>query len=320
MNAPVPRWSKAATPVWALVSGLPERRRNRQLLAMLQVFIDESVSKEFPVYAMAGPVATAEQWAKFSDEWQAVLDMPLKLDYFKMSEAMSCIGQFAGFSEERRDERVQMFADVLNANHIGGIACCLPHNVYKEIFVHPGIPKYLQNPYLFLLFGILQYIPALMGHLKLEDDVDVIFDDQMGAKDRVMNSWEALKTLAPYLTNPPAFRNDQKTLPLQGADMIAWVVRKKWEGIFDWRTDRSQPDLRPPRWRPKFKMRPPRPSLEWVWNEKMLMDYYGRWLALTANTTVKMTLTAADGSQEVIEWSSDAIEREHALRNQKKGE
>ena len=45
---------------------------------VLRAYIDESehqASEGPPVFVMGGFIAPAESWAKFSDEWQEVLDM-----------------------------------------------------------------------------------------------------------------------------------------------------------------------------------------------------------------------------------------------------
>jgi hypothetical protein len=40
-----------------------------------------------PVMVLGGFIATAPQWEAFVPEWQAMLDAPPRISYFKMSEA-----------------------------------------------------------------------------------------------------------------------------------------------------------------------------------------------------------------------------------------
>jgi hypothetical protein len=73
---------------------------------MLQAYLDDSGMGQPPASVMAGFVSTSERWATFSDEWKQALDMRPSIEYFKMSEAAACSGQFAHWSDERRNERV----------------------------------------------------------------------------------------------------------------------------------------------------------------------------------------------------------------------
>jgi Protein of unknown function (DUF3800) len=296
MNPALERyWSKSGAPILALVSGLPKGRRNEQLLLMLQLFIDESSTNDPPVYVMSGVISTAERWAKFSDEWQAALDMPVRLKYFKMSEAMGPGGEFQGFSESRRNERLQIFADIIGEHAFGMVSCCLPHDVHKKMLTHPGVPKHLRNPYCFLFYGMVLETQRLREVLKLGDgDMDLIFDDLIGAKDQALNGFEQIRKLVPRISTP-TFRDDMKVLPLQAADMIAWTIRKKWEHNFVW--DNAP---RKPQWDPPFGLRKPLTSIELPWTTEMLFQFLGRILGETGRGSYTMTINHADGSKEII--------------------
>ena len=51
--------------VWAQVVGLPPSRAHKRLLMVFQAFIDDSYKPE-GVYALAGHIASAEVWGRFS--------------------------------------------------------------------------------------------------------------------------------------------------------------------------------------------------------------------------------------------------------------
>ena len=58
---------------------------------MLQAFIDDSGTGG-PLMVMAGFAATAEKWAAFSDEWDAVRKSGKPIAYLKMKEAFAFNG------------------------------------------------------------------------------------------------------------------------------------------------------------------------------------------------------------------------------------
>lgn len=262
---------------------------------MLQAFIDDSVQHNGPpVFSLAGFISTPERWARFDNEWQKVLDMPLRLDYLKMSEAMSFRGQFDGFSEERRNERLQLFDDCISEHCIAGVAFVLPHDVYREVFDHPGVPDYLKYPYHVLLQGLIIQLNDHKAQLGLTEKVDFIFDTQTEQEIPVYQAWQMAKAKGKHLDllgDSPVFKSELEQLPLQAADMCAWVVRKRWESIFDWRTkaERAAGVPRQPEWRAPWKHKKLVPVLQFHWTEKEMLNLFGDILAQTGKFSFKMT-------------------------------
>src|ERR1700722_10154118 len=88
-----------------LVWGIPKSKRKfHWIMATLELraAIDDSGSSApEPYFALAGFISDADSWEgenKFLDRWQAVLDEPPALEYFKRSEAFRAEGQFRGWS------------------------------------------------------------------------------------------------------------------------------------------------------------------------------------------------------------------------------
>ena len=65
-------------------------------MVTLQPYIDDSGSEpQSHTFVLGGLIAEPAEWLAFSADWQKALESgPVKLDYFKMSEAMSLMGQF----------------------------------------------------------------------------------------------------------------------------------------------------------------------------------------------------------------------------------
>jgi len=63
---------------------------------MLKAYADDSGSDGGgSPYFLAGFLMGSEHWAKFADDWQAVLSQRPAIEYFKMAEAANYTGQFA---------------------------------------------------------------------------------------------------------------------------------------------------------------------------------------------------------------------------------
>jgi hypothetical protein len=60
--------------------------------------------------------------------------------------------------------------------------------------------------------------------------IDFVFDEQVREQELVRSGWDLVKELLEpevktLLGNTPDFKDDQKVLPLQAADMLVWWVR-----------------------------------------------------------------------------------------------
>ena len=82
--------SPASDRVWAQVSGISPSKAGSQLLVILQAFIDDSLGDD-GTFILAGYVASAESWPKFSKAWEEILPHSGQIDkngvrYFKMAD------------------------------------------------------------------------------------------------------------------------------------------------------------------------------------------------------------------------------------------
>lgn len=69
----------------ATVSSDSAQRRRRKLV-IINGYVDETESDA--VFVMAGYVAPADMWAKFSDEWAAALEAKPRISALKTNDAM----------------------------------------------------------------------------------------------------------------------------------------------------------------------------------------------------------------------------------------
>jgi hypothetical protein len=198
---------------------------------MLKAYVDDSFMNRAPVSVLAGWVAPVATWAAFSDEWQQALEMKPRLRYFKMSEATSFSGEFGGWSEESRNERMRLLVRILAGYKPLGIACAMPHDLYKRVF-GKNPDRHISDPYFISFYGIVSHLAEYLSKQKIKDKVDFIFDVQPGKMDVVIASWERFVRISPpevreILGDPPIFRSDETTVPLQAADLSAGWLRQQ---------------------------------------------------------------------------------------------
>lgn len=162
-----------------VVCGLRHDLRARYSVAVLKAFVDDSGSGgDSPWYVLAGYLGTVEGWDSFDPQWQAVLEKPPAINYFKSREAerLRPDGQWAGVSKEERDAKIDDLIKVIGRCARRAICTRMRQRDYNDL-VKGNIPPAWDSPYYFLfptIIGAAINIERLDGE---EEPVDFVFDD-----------------------------------------------------------------------------------------------------------------------------------------------
>jgi len=242
VNAPV-NVGRPAAQIWRLVSGYPPGKRESRGFMILapQAVIDDTGSEpQSPIFILAGFVTSAERWAAFSGEWQAALDEPPGLEYFKMSQAARLQEQFdrkKGWNEAKRDDRLITLARIIRKYAEVRVHASVQNDAFEKYIKSIPVPERklgVDSPYI-LVF--MQIILAMATTSSLLGDVapcDFIFDEQSAFGQEALAWWPEFKRtldavsksdLPRQVGSPPIFRDDKQFLPLQAADLYAWQLR-----------------------------------------------------------------------------------------------
>jgi hypothetical protein len=240
-------WGRPSNQIWGLVCGFPEPLRSNGVLLMLalKAYVDDSNMNQPPVSVLGGWIGPAKDWAHFSDSWAEALWMKPRLSYFKLNEAQNLKGEFHGWSEQSRDERIRLLIRIIEEHKFLGIINAMPLDTHKEVFgVLPD--KGIQNPYFLSFFGLIALLAGyhqMHGHA---EPIDFIFDTQPGQSELVIAAWERFLEVAPPDLRPliggyPIFRDDKTTVALQAADLGAGWSRQLSEDHYHGRAGRTPP-------------------------------------------------------------------------------
>ncbi len=219
--------------VRALLEGYSPHKRQRRWLLMMRAYVDDSGNGQAPVFLLAGFVAHGEQWEQFSAQWQDVLDGPPKLEYFKMHEAARLECQFKNWTESERDSRLWEFLTVIRRNVELCVKWIVPDDAYDSV-IKDRVARGMDNPYFFSFFGIMMGLIQYQEEHGLDEPVDFVFDEQMEKSDLVQNGYADFVKFAPdrvkrLLGGRPIHRSDKQILPLQAADLVAWITRRYYD-------------------------------------------------------------------------------------------
>jgi hypothetical protein len=199
---------------------------------MLKAYVDDTGKGDEPFFVLAAFVSTAEKWCAFSDAWDAKLKEPPAIAYFKMREAWSLWGEFLPFKAEQRDRRVEDLIKIVNQHAEFFVFCEINKRDWADILAKQ-IAKTLDNPF---YHGYCTIMNDVFWHLYWHctlDKVDFIFDKENETIFReILDWWLIMHEGAPAkirrrMGNHPIMRDDVEVLPLQAADLLAWLTAKR---------------------------------------------------------------------------------------------
>lgn len=226
--------SPAEDRIWAQICGrAPSTKPWERRFMMLQAYIDESASND-AVFVIAGYVATAEAWAKFSKEWEELLPFATADDEghqrFKMSE-MAAQGRLAD---------VVAFYRVIEEHVSLALSCTFKISELRAAVDRVVIPNHWGNQQFFSYRALLDSFhkarvndrETMSRVIPGDKPVDFFFDDH-SSKNILLSAWDEYIGNRPegveLYEQVPIFGSALKFMPLQAADFWAWWVREACE-------------------------------------------------------------------------------------------
>jgi hypothetical protein len=186
----------------------------------MRVFCDDS-GKNDAIFVAAGLVSTVEKWKQFTDEWEFALRRAPALKRFKMNEAAN-----------RGNDRLGEFQKIVERHVLYGVACVIETQEFEFAF-KGKISRTLDNPFFAAYWTLMAATIKEQGSRGDDSKEDFVFDEETKTIElELRQMWMRAKELRPRpglserMGNEPIFRNDEDVLPLQGADMLAWYVRR----------------------------------------------------------------------------------------------
>ncbi|MDQ6878384.1 MAG: DUF3800 domain-containing protein [Candidatus Dormibacteraeota bacterium] len=214
---------------------------------MLQVFVDDSGDKgdQSPA-VLAGLLQTAQEWAAFTRAWQATLAGEPRIERFKMSEAATLTDAFRGVSLQARDSKLRALAAVVRLHAPTVFRSSIDLDAFAETLAPKQTPPHNQ-PYFHLFYGMIWRVAVQLALCHHTEPFEIIFDRKV-THEQMVTIWYPLfcehverlaKAQGPtsiwagakrVLPAKPIFRSDDQSMPLQAADLYAWLLRNEMMG------------------------------------------------------------------------------------------
>ena len=224
-----------------LLCGCPDELLKGKYIAImatdhdqLMAYADESEQADTALspYLMAAYLLPASLWIDFSNAWHdCCVNRQPKIDFFHAVEAESRTGQFLSMATDLRNAKVRDLGTLIKKHRLLSYHCWVSRQDYNNI-VAGRVPSEVDDPY-YVLWEHLTGLIAYSGiHHNVIEPVDFIFDEKKHMEQRVINVYHqivahAKPPISKLLGNTPMFKSDEKVMPLQAADMLAWNLRRR---------------------------------------------------------------------------------------------
>lgn len=200
---------------------------------MLKAYFDDSgTHAQSRITVIGGLIGTPQQWLEFERQWALLLTEPLPgkaaLKKFHLAECRARKGEFIGYSSTEVDAVTYNFRQVIIDTQLVGIAAAIDRLAWNELIVGNIRERLGDAVEACIEQCLLEVIKTAEPH-DAGDQVEVILDSGI---------WnERLRTLTNRWTFPMSRprislatnASVQKTLPLQGADIVA--TENYWHAI-----------------------------------------------------------------------------------------
>lgn len=213
-------------------------------MCMFTVYLDESGTHgKSPVVVVAGYLSTDDQWAKFSEEWQSVLQ-DYKLDCFHMTDFENRKGPFKTLTNAERFRLLEKLIAFIKIRQRIGLAVAFHASDYKEI-VEEFQDEPIKKPYSFCALLIMVVLKNWLITRRHNEVIAYVYESGALHAGEIMSGYQYWTTHEPYATELRAgsltFGSKSDLVPLQAADILAYET---WKDI----TNTIAGSPRKPRW------------------------------------------------------------------------
>lgn len=201
---------------------------------MLEIYIDDSgKEQDSPSLVLAGYLASEKAWSAFNKNWQGVLDAA-NIPAFHMVEAWRMGHAYQHLGALGRNQLIQDLLSCINMHVEYAFVLSIDLDAYRHWFARKEEPDLvLTRPYHFAFHSIQLLIADHIYKWRDDEDFSVILDEQGGESARILldavdQNKAFVATKRPHMRMPkPRFDTDLRAIPLQAADMLAWLSRRE---------------------------------------------------------------------------------------------
>lgn len=200
---------------------------------MLVGYFDDSGSQpDGQLCVLAGPVAHEDQWVQFEIEWAEALSKPPGVSVFKANHAFRLKHEFADWTPEQVFGLVDDLCGIIKRNTIHSVSITIDNKYYRS-HLEGRVQKFYDHPYLMCFYLLLYGIKASSAQILTKDQYTLYFDEQGVLEDKALDYWHEVDPESKVI-HSVLYADDCFVAPLQAADLIAWMIRRKAVEVESW--------------------------------------------------------------------------------------
>jgi hypothetical protein len=202
-----------------------------------QAYLDESYT-EGQIYVLAGYLARAQDWAKFSEEWEHLLPLTNRGNSnkrrFKMAEMANAMDRVPPFYDIIRKYAAFGISVAMDARDLERAKSRIWSDNTHIIWSHrDSVEALLFRLFVGTVYNACWDDKRIREWLEPNEKIDLYFDNN-SVSDVVMEEWsDAIKIFPDHIKDlvgyEPRFVDDEDFPPVQAADFWAWWVREGHE-------------------------------------------------------------------------------------------
>jgi hypothetical protein len=190
---------------------------------MFTAYFDEG--NDDKVYLIGGWLGDDGVWENFSQAWNLELSAVPSIKYFKNNEAMGDKEQFAGWTEQSRDEKLLALAEIIAQHELVGLVGGVGIAKFNSLFAGSKVPKKVRRSIVKLTepYHLACHCEIVKAKNSM-DRVNFIFDEGVRFLDDCVENYPNMLSIMPLpaqgIAGTVDSKNDRLTPALQAADML----------------------------------------------------------------------------------------------------
>jgi hypothetical protein len=205
---------------------LPFGSQNGAMVMLSAYFDDSGTHPTSEIVVLAGAIGTHYQWQYLSDLWAEKLAKPSPgkppLERFHMAPCQAADGEFAGWSRTATDYLVHELTNIILRCGVWCYGCAVPRKDWDEL-VTGRLRVAMGDSEGTCARACYVAVQKVAAEHVWDNEVAFIFDNRPHRFEENKKIFEVFQSEI-FRKSSLSFESNQKVLPLQAADLIAWQV------------------------------------------------------------------------------------------------
>lgn len=201
-------------------------------MRLIAYFDDSGKVPDSPVQVIAGYVAPEAAWDEFTYEWRSILEA-CNIEAFRMAQAWRLSAEYRKLGPIGRDQLIVKLVESIKKYVEAAFAISVDLDAYSHWFcLEKSNELQAFRPYTHLFYKIQILLYDYLYNLRADCELEVVFDVQGGESEaKILAGMAEFRKLGATRwgelpVSTPSFQRDEVAVPIQAADLLAWLIRR----------------------------------------------------------------------------------------------